>query len=265
MRISTSMIMGMFSWSAARRGQGGAARLAARGALRVGAGLVTLGCPLRAVTENAVQLTAIMIKGLDGTAGLAEVLEDTRINALCLGPGLGLGPATGELVKTALQAQRATVLDADALSRFQRKPDSLFDMVHGAVVLTPHGGEFAKLFPDLSSQLREGRSKTDVVRQAAVRAGCTVLLKGSDTVIADSTGQCFVHNGDGHRDAPWLATAGAGDVLSGIICGLLARGLPPLQAASTAAWLHAEAALRFGPGLIAEDIPEQLPAVLATL
>lgn len=250
-------------------GAGGAARLAARAALRVGAGLVTLGCPMRAVTENAVQLNAVMVRGLDGTAGLAEALEDTRINALCLGPGLGLGPATGELVKVALQARRATVLDADALSRFQRAPDALFSMLHDRVVLTPHGGEFARLFPDLAEQARAGGARLDACRSAAARAGCVVLLKGPQTVIAvpdgaaggPSNAAVSVHDATGPRAAPWLATAGAGDVLAGIICGLLARGLAPKAAAEAGAWLHVEAARAFGPGLIAEDLPEMLPRV----
>ncbi|WP_425071099.1 NAD(P)H-hydrate dehydratase [Sagittula sp. S175] len=247
-------------------GQGGAARLAARGALRVGAGLVTLGCPMRAVTENAVQLNAIMVRGLDGTHGLAEALEDTRINALCLGPGVGLGPATGELVKVALRTQRGTVLDADALSRFQRAPEALFEMLHDRVVLTPHGGEFARLFPDLSAQMKDGTlSKIDACRAAAARAGCVVLYKGADTVIASPEGICAVNAAVRERAAPWLATGGAGDVLAGIICGLLARGMAAMAAAEAGAWLHVEAARAFGPGLIAEDLPEMLPQVFRDL
>lgn len=245
-------------------GQGGAARLAARGALRVGAGLVTLGCPMRAVTENAVQLNAIMVRGLDGTHGLAEVLEDGRINALCLGPGLGLGPSTGELVRSALSAKRGTVLDADALTRFQRGPEALFDMLHASCVLTPHAGEFARLFPDLTEKLRAADapySKVDATREAAARAGCVVLFKGPDTVIAAPDGRCSVNAAAYERTVPWLATAGAGDVLAGIICGLMARGLDALQAAEAGAWLHVEAARAFGPGLIAEDLPETLPRV----
>lgn len=245
-------------------GQGGAARLAARGALRVGAGLVTLGCPMRAVTENAVQLTAVMVRGLDGTAGLAEMLEDARINAICLGPGLGLGSATGELVKATLYVRRGTVLDADALTRFQRAPEALFGLLHDKAVITPHGGEFKRLFPDLAERLTAGAEgdlalKVEIGRQAAARAGCNVLLKGADTVIAAPDGRCSVNVARGDRAVPWLATAGAGDVLAGIITGLLARGLPAFEAAGCAAWLHVEAARCFGPGLIAEDLPEMLP------
>ncbi|MGR3370823.1 MAG: NAD(P)H-hydrate dehydratase [Sagittula sp.] len=248
-------------------GQGGAARLAARAALRVGAGLVTLGCPLRAVTENAVQLTAIMIRGLDGTAGLAEMLEDERYNALCLGPGLGLGPATGELVRGALKARRGTVLDADALSRFQREPQALFDMLHDNCVLTPHGGEFRRLFPDLAGRMEndDAFSRIDAAREAAMRAGAVVLIKGAETVIAAPDGRVAVNAAVDERAAPWLATAGAGDVLAGIVCGLMARRLPAYDAAKAGAWLHVEAARAFGPGLIAEDLPEMLPRVFRDL
>jgi ADP-dependent NAD(P)H-hydrate dehydratase / NAD(P)H-hydrate epimerase len=248
-------------------GQGGAARLAARAALRVGAGLVTLGCPLRAVTENAVQLTAIMIRGLDGTAGLAEMLEDERYNALCIGPGLGLGPATGELVRGALKARRGTVLDADALSRFQREPQALFDMLHDNCVLTPHGGEFRRLFPDLAGRMEndDAFSRIDATREAAMRAGAVVLFKGAETVIAAPDGRVAVNAAMDERAAPWLATAGAGDVLAGIVCGLMARRLPAYDAAKAGAWLHVEAARAFGPGLIAEDLPEMLPRVFRDL
>ncbi len=248
-------------------GKGGAARLAARGALRVGAGLVTVGCPMRAVSEHAVHLNAIMVQGLDGTHGLAELLEDRRYTALCLGPGLGLGPSTGELVKTALGSGRGTVLDADALSRFQRTPQALFDLLHENCVLTPHGGEFARLFPDLSERLTAtpetgpAYSKLDATRAAAARAGCVVVFKGAATVIAAPDGRCSLNAAVYDSAAPWLATAGSGDVLAGIICGLLARGMPAMQAAETGAWLHVEAARAFGPGLIAEDLPETLPQV----
>ena len=252
-------------------GKGGAARLAARGALRVGAGVVTLGCPMRAVFEHAAQLNAIMVRGLDGTAGLDEMLEDRRFTALCLGPGLGLGGATSDLVLTALRARRGTVLDADALSRFQRKPEVLLDALHEACVLTPHAGEFARLFPDLAAQMTAvpehgpAVSRVDAVRAAAARAGCVVLLKGPDTVIATADGTCFVHAACYDRATPWLATAGAGDVLAGMICGLMARGHTAFDAARIAVWLHVEAARLFGPGLIAEDLPEMVPQVFRQL
>jgi len=252
-------------------GQGGAARLAARGALRVGAGLVTVGCPMRAVSEHAAHLNAIMVTGLDGTAGLEEKLEDKRLNAVCLGPGLGLGPATGDLVKRALAARRGTVLDADALSRFQRQPAVLFEMLHELCVMTPHAGEFARLFPDIAEQLVGEASngpafaKTDAAKAAAARAGSVIVFKGADTVIATPDGRCAIHPGGVRHAAPWLATAGSGDVLAGMITGLLARGLSPFDAAQSAVWLHAEAARLTGPALVAEDIPEAMPAVFSAL
>lgn len=252
-------------------GRGGAARLAARGALRVGAGLVTLACPLRAVAEHAARLDAIMVRPLDSAAGLAELLEDKRITAVGMGPGLGLGAETARLVQFAAESGKALVLDADALSRFERSADALFGMLHETCVLTPHAGEFARLFPDVAEKLNapadEGPaySKIDATREAAARAGCTVLFKGADTVIADQTGEARVHSAHYDRAAPWLATAGSGDVLAGIITGLLARRFEPMEAAATGALLHTEAALAFGPGLIAEDIPEMLPKVFADL
>ncbi|SFR10687.1 NAD(P)H-hydrate dehydratase [Poseidonocella sedimentorum] len=249
-------------------GQGGAARMAARGALRIGAGLVTVACPQRAVYENAAQLDAIMLRGIDGPSGFEELLEDARLSALCLGPGLGLGAITAQLVRVALEAGRPTVLDADALTRFSREAERLFDMAHPDCVLTPHEGEFARLFPDLAEEMRDAATETsraDALRKAADRAGCTVLLKGPATLIASPGGDCRLHSALYDEAAPWLATAGAGDVLSGFITGLLARGFAPLDAASNAVWLHTACARNFGPGLIAEDLPEQLPAVFRTL
>lgn len=252
-------------------GKTGAARLAARGALRIGAGLVTLGSPRSAMHENAAQLTAIMLHQIDGAHGVSELLEDVRLNAICLGPGLGRGLDTQAVVVAALKARRATVLDADALTRFERDPRVLFDLLHENCVLTPHGGEFAKLFPDLAERLSAvayrgpAYSKVDATREAAARAGCIVLFKGADTVIAAPDGRCSVNSAQYERTAPWLATAGAGDVLAGIITGLLARGFSPMQAAEMGAWLHVECAREYGPGLIAEDLPEQLPSVLRRL
>ncbi len=245
-------------------GKTGAARLAARGALRIGAGLVTLGCPHPALFEVAAQTTAIMCRPLDGAPGLAETLVDPRFNALCLGPGLGLGPDTQALVLAALKAKRATVLDADALTRFQRTPQLLFDALHAACLLTPHDGEFTRVFPDLAEDLAT-KARANAVRAAAARAGCSVLLKGAETIIADETGRLCVVNSTSDAAAPWLATAGAGDVLAGFATGLMARGMPAFKAAGSAAWLHAACARRFGPGLIAEDLAETLPRVFADL
>lgn len=251
-------------------GKTGAARLSARGALRVGAGLVTLGVPPSAQMEVASHITTLMMTRVEGAEGLEAVLKDTRLNALCLGPGLGQTRAR-ELVPVALAAMRATVLDADALSAFADEPEVLFAQLHEKCVLTPHGGEFGRLFPDIAAKLNEtptkgpAYSKVDATREAAKRAGCVVLFKGPDTVIADPLGRCCVNSAHYERSAPWLATAGSGDVLAGFITGLLARGFAPMQATETAAWLHVECALKFGPGLIAQDLPEQLPAVFRKL
>ena len=251
-------------------GRTGAARLAARGALRVGAGLVTLGVPPAAQQEVACQITALMLRRVAEGAGLVDVLADRRFNALCLGPGLGLDRAR-DLVLVALRAGRATVLDADALTGFAEGPDALFGLLHGSCVLTPHGGEFARLFPDLAEKLTArpeagpAYSKVDATRAAAARVGCVVLFKGPDTVVAAPDGRCTLCAAAYGRAAPWLATAGSGDVLAGLVAGLLARGFAAFEAAGTAAWLHREAARSFGPGLIAEDLPEALPAVFRAL
>ena len=280
--------------------RGGAARLAARGALRIGAGLVTIASPPAAMAENAARLDAIMLRELARSDTLADLLQDRRINALCLGPAMGMGAREAGLLAVALGepvpgvtrdldspgahavpggpgsspgrgAQgRSVVLDADALTLLAQHPD-LFAALHARCVLTPHAGEFARLFPDIAAKLAEPAtigpafSKVDATRAAAARAGCVVLYKGPDTVIADASGRCAINAAAYDRAAPWLATAGSGDVLAGFITGLLARGFPPFDAACTAAWLHVEAARSFGPGLIAEDLPEELPRVFRRL
>ncbi|SMX42181.1 NAD(P)H-hydrate dehydratase [Actibacterium lipolyticum] len=252
-------------------GKTGAARLAARGALRIGAGLVTVGAPQSAMAECAAQLTAIMLRRVDDADMLEDALDDDRLNALCLGPGLGLGRDTIALVKSVLATKRATVLDADALTSFTDAPEDLFELLHDKCVLTPHAGEFARLFPDIADKLNApasngpAYSKVDATRDAAKRAGCVVLFKGPDTVIAAPDGRCAINSAQYDRAAPWLATAGAGDVLAGFITGRMARGDAPMQAAEAAAWLHVECARKFGPGLIAEDLPETLPQVFRDL
>jgi NAD(P)H-hydrate epimerase len=241
----------------------GAARLAARGALRMGAGLVTVASPPNAVMVNAAHLTAIMLRPFEGAAGIAKLLEDKRLNTVVIGPALGVGGETRELVFAALKSGAAVMLDADALTSFKDDPEALFAKIqksglHDRCVLTPHDGEFERLFPGLAD---EAESKVTTVRTAAAWAGCTVLLKGGDTVIAQPNGRAAIN-----ANAPaFLATAGAGDVLAGFIGGLLAQGLPAFDAACAGAWLHGDAATRFGPGLIAEDLPEILPAVLREL
>ncbi|WP_366915547.1 NAD(P)H-hydrate dehydratase [uncultured Lentibacter sp.] len=246
-------------------GKTGAARLAARGALRIGAGLVSLAVPDEAMIEVASQVTSIMVANVQTADDLRDVLADERINALCLGPGLGLERAR-RLVPVALAADRPTVLDADALGAYEAEPAALFAQLHAKCVVTPHAGEFGRLFPDLreAAQAQEG-SRADAVRAAAARAGCVVLLKGADTLVATPDGRCSLHSATGARAAPWLATAGSGDVLAGFITGLLARGMCPFEAAKTAVWLHVECALGYGAGLIAEDLPEALPNVFKAL
>ncbi|HKU63459.1 MAG TPA: NAD(P)H-hydrate dehydratase [Rhizomicrobium sp.] len=236
----------------------GAARLAARAALRAGAGLVSVASPPEAVAVNAAHLTAIMIKPFEGAAGLSELLSDKRLNAVVLGPGLGVGHNTYELVVAALSSGVSLVLDADAITAFQDDSEFLFRLLHDRCVLTPHAGEFERLFPGL---LDQSASKLEAVRAAAKRAGCVVLLKGADTVIAAPPGKAAINA----NAPPNLATAGAGDVLAGFVAGLMAQGMAAFDAAACAAWLHGDAAARFGPGLIAEDLPEMLPEVLAGL
>lgn len=225
------------------------------------------------MAENAARLDAIMLREVAGSAGLAEVLADNRINALCLGPGMGVGDGQAEVLEEALASRdgpRPTVLDADALTILSQHPE-LFARLHGGCILTPHAGEFARLFPDIADKLNApatrgpAYSKLDATREAAARAGCVVLFKGPDTVIADPTGCCAINAAVYDRAAPWLATAGSGDVLAGFITGLLARGFSPFEAACTGAWLHVEAARSFGPGLIAEDLPEELPRVFRSM
>jgi hydroxyethylthiazole kinase-like uncharacterized protein yjeF len=242
----------------------GAARLSARGALRAGAGLVTLASPQDALAVNAGALMAVMVRAVDTAVEFAEMITDKRFNACVIGPGAGVGERTRDFVLTALSAKRAVVLDADALTSFAGSPEQLFEAIRHSsdpqVVLTPHEGEFPRLFSDISNK-HPFRSKLERVRVAAERAGAVVLLKGADSVVASPDGRATI----AANAPPWLATAGAGDVLSGMIAGLLAQGVPAFEAASIAVWMHGEAAREAGPGLIAEDLPETLPAVTRRL
>jgi hydroxyethylthiazole kinase-like uncharacterized protein yjeF len=238
----------------------GAARLAARAALRVGSGLVTVAAPLDAMAVNAAHLTAIMLQPMEGAAGLAGILADERRNAVVIGPALGLDEQSVDLVMSALASRAGVVLDADALTAFTGKAEQLFELVgkrQGGTVMTPHDGEFARLFPDLV----QTPSKVERARGAAARSGAIVVLKGADTVVAAPSGEALVAS----NAPPQLATAGSGDVLSGMIGGLLAQKMAPLEAAAAAVWLHGEAGLSVGRGLIAEDLPEALPAVFSEL
>jgi hydroxyethylthiazole kinase-like uncharacterized protein yjeF len=242
----------------------GAARLAARGALRAGTGLVTLAGPRAALAVNAAASLAVMVRAADGADELRGLLADRRLNAVVLGPGLGVGAATRAQVAAALDGERAVVLDADALTSFADEPGALFGAIQArrdrAVVLTPHQGEFARLFRDLV-QAAENESKTDLARAAAVASGAVVLLKGPDSVIAAPDGRAAINE----NAPPWLATAGSGDVLAGMIAGLLAQGMPGFAAACAATWLHGEAGNAAGPGLISEDLPEALPGITRRL
>ncbi len=242
----------------------GAARMAARGCLRAGAGLVTVASPRDALAVNASALSAVMVRAIDTVPEFAEWLADRRLNACVIGPGAGIGERTHDLVLAALSSRRSLVLDADALTSFAEAPHRLFEAIKSSqdpqVVLTPHEGEFPRLFSDMSNK-HPDRSKLERVRAAAERSGAVVLLKGPDTVVASPDGRATI----AANAPPWLATAGAGDVLAGMIAGMLAQGVPAFEAASIGVWMHGEAAREAGPGLIAEDLPEILPAVFRRL
>lgn len=235
----------------------GAARLSARGALRAGAGLVTIASPPDALAVNAATNLAVMVRSADGAAGLRDLLADRRLNVAVLGPGVGVGSETRDKVMAVLSGERAVVLDADALTSFAGEAaPALFAAIKArtsATVLTPHEGEFARLF-NLLSQITD-KSKLERARAAA--QGAVVLLKGPDTVVASPDGRAAI----AENAPPWLATAGAGDVLAGFIAGLLAQGMPGFEAAAAAAWLSGEAANAVGPGLISEDLPDAIPAI----
>ncbi len=239
----------------------GAAALAARAALRVGAGLVTVACPNDALPALAAKLDAVMTAPCGDLKAFRRFIGDARRNAVLLGPGNGVTKATRARVLATLDEAKRTVLDADALSVFAGDPHELFQAIgEEEVVLTPHEGEFARLFPDLSDRVSTA-SKAARAIHAAERAGAVVVLKGPDTVAAAPDGSAVINT----NAPPSLATAGAGDVLSGLIVGLLAQGMPAFAAACGAVWLHGAAAARFGPGLTADDLPGLLPAVLADL
>ena len=241
----------------------GAARLAARGALRGGAGLVTIASPKEALAVHAAANLAIMVRPVDGAQELGALLQDARFNAVVLGPGLGVGATTREMVMAAIADDlRAVILDADAISAMSEDASAMFAAIAGrapaATILTPHDGEFARLF-NAESQLPQ--SKLEKTRRAAEKCGGIVVLKGADTVIAAPDGRAAINA----MAPPWLATAGSGDVLAGLIAALTAQKMPAFEAACAAVWLHGRAAALFGPGLIAEDLPEMLPQVYRAL
>lgn len=233
----------------------GAARLAALAARRAGAGLVTIAAPRSALAIYQAAEPGNLIAEADDEAAFARLLEDGRRNAILVGPGSGVADRTRDAVLAALATRRSVVLDADAITVFADKPEGLFGAIAGPVLLTPHVGEFRRLFPDLA----QTPSKVERARQAAGRSGATVLLKGPDTVIAAPDARAVINV----HAPPSLATAGSGDVLAGLAAGLMAQGLAPLAAGAAAAWLHGECAYRFGkPGLIAEDLNAHIPDAL---
>lgn len=239
----------------------GAARLAAKAGLRAGAGLVTVASPSDALGVHAASLDAIMVRRCDGVEGLAVLLEDNRRNAFVVGPALPPDEETRAKVELVLSASRAVVIDAGALSAFAAERIHFIATLRaalGPVVLTPHEGEFARVFEDIVG--RHG-SKLDRARAAAEATGAVIVLKGADTVIAAPDGRAAINA----NAPPTLATAGSGDVLSGLIGGLLAQSMPAFEAASAAVWLHGEAAGLFGRGLTADDLPGMLPKAMSAL
>jgi hydroxyethylthiazole kinase-like uncharacterized protein yjeF len=256
--------VGVFSGGLAATG---AARLSARAAARAGAGAVTLLSPGGALQVNAAHLTSIILRKADKLDDIAEWLGERKPAALVFGPGLGLDDTVGDLALGLISASaglvKSIVFDADALTHLSRRRDAFMKAFRirntPHIVLTPHEGEFARVFPELAGD--KGLSKLERAREASELTGATVILKGPDTVIAAPDGRAAINA----NAAPWLATAGSGDVLAGITAGLLSQGMPFFEAACAGVWLHGAAGSGFGPGLIAEDLPDLLPAVLREL
>ena len=232
----------------------GAARMAARAAARVGAGLTTIAVPERGLDVYASALTSIMVRPLAVASDLPRLLEDRRFSACLIGPGAGVGPETREHALAMLGSDRPVVLDADALTVFAQDPQALFGAIRGPCVLTPHEGEFARLFDASADKLTRAR-------RASRESGALIVLKGADTVIAAPDGRAIINA----NAPPTLATGGSGDVLGGMILGLLAQGMDAFDAAAAAVWMHGAAAQDFGPGLLAEDLPDLLPGVMRRL
>ena len=232
----------------------GAARMAARAAARIGAGLTSIAVPEKAFAIYASALTSIMVQPLSQDQDFAGLLQDPRYTAFSIGPGAGVSDATRERVLALLQTGRPVVLDADAISVFSSRMDELFQAIRGPCVITPHDGEFKRIFDPSGDKLTRAR-------RAARRSGAVVVLKGADTVIAAPDGRAVIN---GNAPAT-LATAGSGDVLGGFILGLLAQGMDAFPAAAAGVWMHGAAAAAFGPGLLGEDLPDLLPGVLKRL
>jgi hydroxyethylthiazole kinase-like uncharacterized protein yjeF len=232
----------------------GASRMTALAASRAGAGMVTLAAPAKVWSVYATSLMNAIVTSFDGLADFNAMLADIRRNVIAIGPGAGVGAATRHYVLAALATQRSVVLDADALTSFAEAPDDLFAAIKGPCVLTPHAGEFMRLFHF------EG-DKLHLARCAAEQSQAVVVLKGPDTVIAAPDGRAIINA----NAPPQLATGGTGDVLTGFVAALLAQGMPAFEAAAAAVWLHGVAAAEFGLGLVAEDLPDALPRVLQRL
>jgi NAD(P)H-hydrate epimerase len=232
----------------------GAARLAAQAARRIGAGLVTIAAAPYVVPVYAAGAPGVIVAAVRDDGAFRRLLGDPRKNAVLVGPGAGVTAGTRRRTLAALASGKAAVLDADAISAFEGEAEKLFEAIRGPCLMTPHEGEFGRLFKLAGDKLSRARAAAEASR-------AVVLLKGPDTVIAAPGGRAVI---DAHGP-PDLATAGAGDVLAGLALGLLAQGVDPFDAASAAAWVQGEAARAFGPGLIAEDLPEGVPAVLRRL
>lgn len=229
----------------------GASRLAARAAARIGAGLTTVAVPEKAFSVYAAALTSIMVQPLARDGDFARLLSDPRHSALLIGPGAGVNDTTRQTALEMLRTARPVLLDADAITVFASRSAELARAIRGPCVMTPHEGEFARVFDARGGKLERARA-------AARQSGAIMVLKGADTVVAAPDGRATVNT-----NAPaGLATAGSGDVLAGLILGLLAQGMDAFLAASAAVWIHGAAAAAFGPGLIAEDLPDLVPAVL---
>jgi hydroxyethylthiazole kinase-like uncharacterized protein yjeF len=245
------------------RAHTGAARLAAMAALRGGAGLVTLATPREALDINAAASLAVMVRPIDAATELEAMLADPRLNAVAIGPGAGVGRHTREMALTALAGPRSVVLDADALTSFADRTEELFAALgkNRNAVLTPHSGEFHRLFDKSRENSPAPVSKLAAATAAARVAGAVVVYKGADTVIAAPDGRAVINA----NAPPWLATAGTGDVLAGLIAGLLAQGMPSFEAAAAAVWIHGEAAAAAGPGMISEDLAPRFAEVYRRL
>ncbi|MFT7107535.1 MAG: hydroxyethylthiazole kinase-like uncharacterized protein yjeF [Yoonia sp.] len=241
-------------------GQGGAARLAARGALRIGAGLVSVFSAQDAKAEHAARLDAIMVKTYSDDQGFADKLSAHKPSAVCIGPNFGLCSDSRDKLFETLSLRFPLCLDADAITLIAQEPRLINAMSHEQIVMTPHEGELRRLIPEAFIKTR---CRVSLAKIAAHEMGCNVLFKGADTIIARPNGDCVVVKSEPFAHSAWLATAGSGDVLSGFITGLMARGFDAFDAAALGANLHLQCAQTIGPGLIAEDIPEALLAVLA--